>query len=273
MKTSQSIAVPASPSWRSPLDVTRYDRHPGLRLTEREALAQLRLRQDIAVEHKGGAWPRPLRAGLARLVTPIDDVLRVVAHGHWRERHATVKVILGEMERRETAFWAWTRGEWIALLQATDNGLRQYVMAVAYLLAGHRDLQLAFPGTRRRLFAWKLFGRASVDGAVRRVGDELHRWGFGKAGTRRVPPAVCELLLRSGCADAGRSDASPASSWRGDSTPAQPHPDRIASTTSGDGGTGVLSSKPLRQSLLLHRRLSHSKVKLSPWWYISTKVR
>lgn len=36
-----------------------------------------------------------------------------------------------------------------------------------------------------------------MDGAVRCVGDELHRWDFGEAGTRRVPPAVCKLLLRN----------------------------------------------------------------------------
>lgn len=56
-----------------------------------------------------------------------------------------MKVILGEMGRRETVFWAWTRDEWIALLQATDNSLRQMVRAVVvvWLFAGLRVDELA----------------------------------------------------------------------------------------------------------------------------------
>jgi integrase len=131
-------------------------------------------------------------------VAPLNDVLRLT-HADWRERHAVVHLLLAEMAQRRSAFWAWTRLEWLATLRATPAPLRQYVMAVPYLLLGLTDLHVEFARFKRRIFAWKVFGRAPVDVSVQQVCDELRRWGYGGSiGDHDAPRALCELLLVQG---------------------------------------------------------------------------
>src|SRR5439155_20483917 len=154
-----------------------YDREPCLRPAEQEALATLARRRNPDPRRRG-AWPQPVRAALDRLVAPLNDVLRLT-HADWRERHAVVHLLLAEFGQRRSAFWAWTRLEWLATLRATPAPLRQYVMAVPYLLLGLTDLHVEFARFKRRIFAWKVFGRAPVDGSVQQVCDELRRWGYG----------------------------------------------------------------------------------------------
>ena len=48
--------------------------------------------------------------------------------------------ILAAMHARGTAYWAWTKAEWLEVLRHTLADTRQYVTAVAYLLCGWDDL-------------------------------------------------------------------------------------------------------------------------------------
>ncbi len=198
MSETVGTGTEAGRRWRWPLDVTRYDRAPQLRPEEQNALSVLRQRTCGAVT-RTGPWPKATRAALQRLIVPLDEVLQLTAPGHSRERHGTVHILVHEMHNRQTAYWAWSRDEWLTILHGTDLDLRQYLLAIAYVLSGYRDLYLAFPIFGRQFFAWRLFGRKVVEGTVRRVWEELCRWGYTRSEKARpVPPAVWELLLHNG---------------------------------------------------------------------------
>ena len=77
------------------------------------------------------------------------------------------------MDRRQTAFWGWSREDWAAVVRASDAGFRQHAMAVAYLLAGVHDVHAPFVKFKRRVFAVKVFGRAPVDDAAVPGTDEI----------------------------------------------------------------------------------------------------
>lgn len=198
MTAAAARQTPSAALWRPPLDPMCYDRAALLRAEEREALVVLAWRAARPPFQKG-PWPKRVRAALARLVTPLDDVLRIVAPGRRGKRHLVVGHIAREMQRSQATFWAWTPDAWRAVVQAADSDIRQEVLAVAYLLGGYTDLHAALPGFKRRVFAEKLFGREPIDAAVSRVRDVLRGWGYGdKLGARHAPAALCELLLRNG---------------------------------------------------------------------------
>ena len=151
--------------WRPPLDPTRYDRAPLLGSEEREALTVLAWRAARPALRKG-PWPKRVRAALARLVAPLDDVLRIVVPGQRPKRHQVVGYVVSEMQRSQATFWTWTPDEWRAIVCAADSEIRQEVLAAAYLLRGYTDLHATLPGFKRRVSAEKLFGREPIDAAV-----------------------------------------------------------------------------------------------------------
>src|SRR5918998_6811551 len=109
---------PAAP-WRPPVDPTRYDRAPLLRAAEQEALDVLAWRSARPPLRKG-PWPTRVRAALARLVAPLEDVLRIVAPGQRPKRHQVVGYVVGEMQRSQATFWAWTPDEWRVVVRGAD---------------------------------------------------------------------------------------------------------------------------------------------------------
>lgn len=198
MTVTAARQTPSAAPWRPPLDPTCYDRAALLRAQEREALVVLAWRAARPAFRKG-PWPKRVRTALARLVAPLDDVLRIVATGRRGKRHLVIGHIVREMQRSQATFWAWTPDAWRVVVQAADSDIRQEVLAVAYLLGGHTDLHAALPGFKRRVFAEKLFGREAVGAAVDRIRGVLRGWGYGdKLGARPAPAALCDLLLRGG---------------------------------------------------------------------------
>ena len=86
------------------MDRSRYDPTPVLSAAEQAVLAQV-----FGRPH--GQLQAGARRRLERLVQPLDDVLdryTLRADGHT----GAVRVILWEMYRRQTTFWAWSPQEW-----------------------------------------------------------------------------------------------------------------------------------------------------------------
>ena len=54
-----------------------------------------------------------------------------------------VGCVVGEMQRSQATFWAWTPDAWRAIVCAADSEIRQEVLAVAYVLRGYTDLECA----------------------------------------------------------------------------------------------------------------------------------
>lgn len=192
MEATSSPAA-AGRSWRWPLDPAAYDRDANLGTAERSALEwvlKLRARRTGA-----GRWPRQIHTDLSRLLTPINQTLDLIGVLK-QDRFATVGRLLEEMHQRRGSFWGWDRDEWTAVLRDTHASIRQYVMAVGYLLCGFSDLHHAFPAFKRYTFAVRLFGKTPVDSAIKQVAQTLLEWGFGKSlADRYLPRGLAEVLL------------------------------------------------------------------------------
>jgi hypothetical protein len=120
-------------------------------------------------------------------------------------RSSALSVLVAEMQRRGQAFWGWTANDWSETLcpsgRAFDAGhrlprsCRAHLIAFAYLVGPPLDLEALGPFDRLSL-ARKVFGRTTVDAAIRWVVTTLVGWGYGEENARRTLHApVCEALL------------------------------------------------------------------------------
>jgi integrase len=182
------------------IDPTIYDLSPELTPDEREALASLvygdrgRLRMRF---HFSG----DLRIHLQRLLRPIEDVSTYVHADRITMRHNTATHIFRAVRDLQIPYFAWTDEQWLATLRRSPRAHYYVMHAVAYLVAGKRELHAAFPLFHRREFADLVFGHEQVDASVARVEQELVSCGYGKSGViMKTRVALCDLMLRNGSA-------------------------------------------------------------------------
>ncbi|WP_157507632.1 tyrosine-type recombinase/integrase [Ktedonobacter racemifer] len=133
-------------------------------------------------------WETQFGACLARLLHPLDEVLTITGASK-SNRNGTVIILLREMHRLQTSFWAWSEQEWIGVLHpraaifAKHHGgadaYRSHLLAASYLLGGLSDLAAIGHFTQDWL-AVRVFGRDILDLLVEHVGGEMIRLGFGK---------------------------------------------------------------------------------------------
>jgi integrase len=178
--------------WELALSGHRYDRSPALTATELAAVAEL--------AGSRTRWPADLSLALARLTEPIDDVLSVVCpQAAWWGRYRARRALVGAMANGGEAFWGWDRGRWAGVALECDAQIRQTVLAVAYLLCGHRDLHLEFRGFKARLFASRVFGPGPVDEAVGIVQGHLDNLGHATVlGRPNMQRALIDAMLLAG---------------------------------------------------------------------------
>jgi integrase len=190
----------ASSLWPWPIDTAVYDRRPDLTSAERDAL-------DVLIndfEAGNAHWAPQAKQALHSLLWPLNDILDLMQVPE-RTRSMVLILLLREMRHRQLTFWAWTCEVWIEVIghnrwtfqhgRRRPGDLRQYIMAVGYLLNGYTDLHL-FCHINQPSFARKLFGKTAIDEAIRRVSHELLQWGQGKYRiTKHVEPALCTVLL------------------------------------------------------------------------------
>src|SRR6201999_4304143 len=120
---------------------------------------------------------------LQRLLYPIRDALDWANAG--RSGLNVLSVLTEEMYHQDTAFWAWTPQDWVKLLGPNEADFtqryhkpretRQYLVAVAYLLCGFRDLHV-IGRINQKALASKIFGNTHVENAVQLVCNEAQRW-------------------------------------------------------------------------------------------------
>ena len=115
-------------------------------------------------------------------------------------------VLILEMHQRHTAFWGWTRAEWLEIFCCSTKAYhrkyptvmtfsRPILMAATYLLKvfdGFRDVGMI----DRTALACRIFGRSRIQGAIKRVVDLICSWGYTGRGSD-VQWAVCTALLAS----------------------------------------------------------------------------
>jgi hypothetical protein len=202
MKRTKSFPTPP----RAAIDIGRYDRHFELSASERGQIVTFSSRNrqtessyaEIVSSRK-----------LARLVSPLQDVFdlaKSVGHPHSSHEHRchALMFMLCEMGRRQNSYWAWTPGDWAEVLcGGTDEFSHRYKSAslhrpllinVAYFLGGFTDFFLTGNYIRYNHVAG-FFGREAVDASLGRVSEQLHVWGFSRAGITNVKKAVCEVMI------------------------------------------------------------------------------
>jgi integrase len=193
--------------WRWPIDVTRYDRTPKLTETEREALTRFVKppRDRAAVVEKARE-----QGQLARLINPLQDALNAL-EGEERLKIHTLYLLLRLCASFGCSFWAWEYETWLQILATSradffamhkpgnPTDLRQYLIAVAYLLDCFSDFQ-ALGGIEVAALAYKVFGRTLTETALAPILEASAQWGYSRkdsdAAFRSVTTEVL-LLNRS----------------------------------------------------------------------------
>lgn len=180
-----------SGTWGWPVDLTAYDRVPFLYPDEVAALDGWA--RHCSATSPNTNWPAGTALGLERLLHPINDVLDYTG-APGRPRANTIHLILHELYRRQSSFWAWTPEDWRMtfdihgpLFQAHPHHItscRQQLIAISYLLGCFTDLHTLAAFSRGR-FAVRIFGQAAITTATERILGVLQHWGYGTNGWRR----------------------------------------------------------------------------------------
>jgi hypothetical protein len=122
----------AAPLQTRPINLNAYDRMLSLRHAEQAALATVCSRRFQAVlAHE--------EIALKRLLSPIGELLRMVGIP---DPTGARRVMLREMHRRQTAFWAWDEPVWSSILRpsgrnfqesvTSESGVRIQLLVLAY---------------------------------------------------------------------------------------------------------------------------------------------
>jgi hypothetical protein len=187
-----------------PIRPERYDRGP---LSDAERLA-------LAVLVNGDApLNSPARkraeATLVRLTRPLHEVYarrRVDA----TTRPLATRVMFAQMHRRGKSFWQWSAQEWCDVvgvtaesfeaangLPRTRNGLRPYLLDVAYLLCGFEQFGPIWTATAFYPMARVVFGADVLDDQTARVDAVLANNGYssGHLSVKQRHQALAFILL------------------------------------------------------------------------------
>jgi integrase len=192
-------------SWAWPLDETRYDRAPTLTRAEQEALAAFVQRPR---DRMGVVAMAEQQGTLARLLGPLRDALAVI-QGEERFKIHSTYLFLRMCARDGRPFWAWEGETWIRVLGTSTadffhmhkpgnpTDLRQYIIAVAYLLNCFSDFQ-ALGGIEMASLAYKVFGRECVEATFAPILAVNAQWGYSQKDEIAFCSVIAEALLLNG---------------------------------------------------------------------------
>ncbi len=182
-----------------PLDLSRFDRNPKLTALEKRAIASaLQFRSE-----RNPQWIRAHERELSRLLRPIRKIvtyIEMVEAAH----SAVTAVLMMQMKKRGSSFWAWRGSDWVDILGRTyeefddkyvKQECRNYLAAFAYIAAKLTDIHLLGRFTTNVL-AERIFGKHAVDVAASQAQAALRRIGYGNTlGLKKVPTALCKVLM------------------------------------------------------------------------------
>jgi len=170
---------------------TIQQRPAQLTAAERTALAHLPELGSLAVHER-------MRSALARLIEPIDTVSAAWAGD---QVSSSRNAVLLETHRRQSAYWSWDEQTWVSVIRANTAGDRlarqSHLVAVGYLLAGHRRLHHRVGSQRLPLLAELVFGVGAIEPAVHEVTSTLTGWGIDAIHSS-VRLALIDALLTNG---------------------------------------------------------------------------
>jgi hypothetical protein len=161
-------------------NLNAYDRAPSLSDAEQAVLARV-------CSHRYQMVLAPEETALSRLLAPIVDVLRTAG---FPDPTGARRIMLREMHRHQTAFWAWDEPVWSSILGSSgrnfqvsvtnESGVRIHLLVLAYQLCGLRRLHRRVGMVRLPQFADLVFGHGAVRAAVDEVNTTLVSWRTSK---------------------------------------------------------------------------------------------
>ncbi len=193
-------------SWSWPINVTAYDRTQILSKSERVALD--RRFKEVHTQQERNS----IKLMLHRLLHPIEDVLTFL-HADPNTRYDMIRVLLFEMHRRGTPFWAWSAEEWLESAcpdptafalrygRSCDAGnidqARRFLPILSYLFHLPPDVDAWLRWFKPYALARKVFGSAAIDAAAWQLTTVLQSWGYHQQPRDNFKTCVCYLLLRN----------------------------------------------------------------------------
>jgi integrase len=193
-------------SWVWPINISAYDRNPTLSEAERTALSS-RFKEGQTKQERDSS-----KLMLTRLLQPIEDVLTFL-HADANTRYDMIRVLLFEMHRRGTAFWAWSGEDWLESVcsdpttfalrygRSCDAGnidqARRFLPVLSYLCHLPPDIDAWLQFFIPYALARRIFGSAAIDDAVEQLMAILRSWGYHPKLRDNFRTCVCYLLLRN----------------------------------------------------------------------------
>lgn len=198
MKATKKIeAITVQEKWQFPIDISKYNRSFYLTKSEKEEI-------QVVLKIKSNWFDRSYKV-LERLLTPINDALNIAGGGKSAQGKIR-KIILYEMNERQTSFWAWSKDDWYKILCSTHTEFKQYYKATDYecrpkltlllYLLFNLDIYRINEKFYSTLFANRLFGKELVNKAIKVVRQSYLSLGYGEARVKdRFSPVVCNVLI------------------------------------------------------------------------------
>jgi integrase len=116
------------------------------------------------------------------------------------------RILILEMNARNTSYWAWGNTEWVEVIGANKDAFRRrckfhecrcLLMAFSYIATGFVDFHRCGWISSYRLSMW-VFGKSLVDEAIHTTRSELMQLGYGDMWRQeRVAAVLCKVLLAS----------------------------------------------------------------------------
>ncbi len=189
-------------SWPWPLPLSEYDKEPSLRESE---YAELEKR----FRHPHGHIPSSTRNKLARIVRPMGDVLTYIGAPPHTYKD-TLHIMLLEIYRRGTTFWAWSLSDWQAIMcegpllfaqrfgrSSTRTLARRHLPVLAYLLKVRPDIKRLIELGEQVPLAHNIFGKEAVRLALEAPFAILRGWGYSLKEHWNPAACLCYLLMHN----------------------------------------------------------------------------
>ncbi|MUG93082.1 tyrosine-type recombinase/integrase [Scytonema sp. UIC 10036] len=197
LKTTSNLSL-QDKKWQFPIDVNKYNRNLNITPDERKLIQNI-------LKVKSKRCYRTYKV-LEKLLNPIYDVLEMIKTPQ-KYTSLPIKVILLEMDKKETSFWAWSEQEWKDILgQGVEDFNRVYktgcncrrdLIIIAYLLC-NCNIQ-AFMDYRKAYhykFAQIVFGSSLIDQYVELVHTTYVNIGHGEfRKNSRIYNSIGALML------------------------------------------------------------------------------
>ena len=185
-----------------PLNLAAYDRTPVLSASERAQLEYIFTQPNRQIR-------KPSRRTLARLVCPIEDVLRYIRASR-NDSFTVIRLICFEMHSRGTPFWAWSLETWRDIVgpdithfsqkyapKDLKHRGRAYLPLVVYMLDAIPDVWPLVEMIDILPQAQRVFGKEVINQAALRLRATLQSWGYQQKDQHRFIACVSYLLMRN----------------------------------------------------------------------------